>query len=89
MGRRLTPEVHRCTAVVGLTERFLDVLLSRIDFGQELLEELEASPQPQQSLSGRVAHLGDLRLHFVQHDGLQRGVDVWVGFQLLVDFLEG
>lgn len=74
--------------LLTLTERLLDVLLSRVDFRQELLEELEASPEPQQSLGGRVAHLRDLRLHFVQHDGLQRGVDVGVGFQLLVDFLQ-
>lgn len=62
---------HRPFVLVApLTERLLDVLLSRVDLRQKLLEKLEASSEPQQSLGGRVAHLRDLHLHLVQHDGL-------------------
>lgn len=63
-------DVQLCIVEVRLTERALDVLLSCIDLWQELLEELQPSSEPQQSLCGRVAHPGNIRLDFVQHDGL-------------------
>lgn len=72
-----------------LTQRSLDVLLSCVDLRQELLEELEASSEPQQSLCGRVAHQGDVVLDFVQHDGLERGKAPRVRHQFLVNFLHG
>lgn len=71
------------------TQCSLDVLLSRVDLRQELLEELEASSEPQQSLCGRVAHQGDVVLDFVQHDGLERGEAPRVRHQFLVNFLHG
>lgn len=66
----------------------MDVLLSRVDLRQELLEELEAPPEPQQSLGGRVAHLSNLRMHLVQHNGLQRGEAGRVRHQFLIDLLQ-
>lgn len=72
-----------------LTQRSLDVLLSCVDLRQELLEELEASSEPQQSLCGRVAHQGDVVLDFLQHDGLERGKAPRVRHQFLVNFLQG
>lgn len=67
-----------CVLETELTERSLDVLLSRIDLRQELLEKLEASLEPQQSLRGRIARLGYIGVDLVQHHGLQRGEPVGV-----------
>lgn len=56
----------------------MDVPFSSVQFRQELLEELEASFEPQQGLSGRVAHLGHACLHLMQDHGLQRGEALWI-----------
>lgn len=64
-------------------------MLSRVDLWKELLEELEASSEPEQSLCGRIANHGDVVLDFVQHDGLERGKAVRIRHQLLVNFLHG